>query len=123
MKTNKVSPLEELRIEREIVRQQCAESEDRLAEQWDYLSDNAGSLLLNAAVSNITGLFGFGHKSHKSSDTKQIAQAASSGNGIMSMLSSYYPLIWDIAQPLIWKFAMNKIKSIFTKKNKKGKDD
>lgn len=119
MKTNnEMNPLQELLLEREVVRKECEDSEERLAEHWAYLSDNAASLILNATFSNIAGKFGFGHKSEKKSNRNEIAHTSSAGNGILNTLTSIYPLVWDIAQPFLWKFATKKIKSLFTRKKK-----
>jgi hypothetical protein len=118
MKKNKINPLEELRQEKVIVRKEVADSEDRLAEHWVYLSDNAPSLLMNSAVNGIAGWFGFGHKQESEQD-----KSDSGSNGIMhnilGAVTAYYPLIWEIVQPVLLRFAMNKIKSIFTRKKKK----
>lgn len=118
---NKITLLEELRQEREIVRQECIESEDRLTEQWNYLSDNASSLLLDSAVSGIASWLGFGHKEkakeESESSSGNIVQTA--WNGVMA----YYPLIWEIVQPLLWRYAVKKVKSLFSGKKKKRSDD
>lgn len=59
MTKNKLNPLEELRLEKEIVRREVTESENRLAGHWDYLADNAMPLILNSVVHSVAGMFGF----------------------------------------------------------------
>ncbi len=120
---NKTTLLDELRQEKEILRQECAESAARLSEQWEYLSDNAPSLLINSAVSGVTNWMGFGSKQNKEKETE-----VSESTGLMQMawsgLMAYYPLMWEMARPLLWGFAVKKIKSLFSgKKKKKRKDD
>lgn len=117
MKT-KLTPLEELRQEKEIVRRECAESEERLAGHWVYLSDNAGSLLFQSALNAVLKKFGFGGTSSKSKKEEEV----STSNNLLAGLTAYYPVIWDLVQPLIWRFVVKKIKSIFSGKKKKRKN-
>lgn len=125
MKT-KMNPLEELRQEKEIVRREVAESEERLGDHWAHLSDNAVPLLLNAAVHGIAGMFGFGRRIEQK-DTRKVEEPEGPVGifqTIFNSLVTYYPLIWEIAQPMILRFVINKIKSLFTrKKRRKRKDD
>lgn len=125
MKT-KINPLEELRQEKDIVRRECEVSEYHLAEQWSYLSDNAVSLLFNTAVNSIVGKLGFSNRIGQSKE-KEERQESHSALGlfqnVVNGFTAYYPLIWEIAQPLLWRFAVKKIKSLFSGKKKKRKDD
>ncbi|NDV77654.1 hypothetical protein [Dysgonomonas sp. 511] len=120
MKNNQTSPLDELRLEKEIVKRQCEESEDRLAEHWDYLTDNAGSLIFNGLLGGI-----FGKRGGRASSSGQEKRVSSSGimsniaPGIFSGLSSFAPVVWDIVQPMLWGYAIKKVKSIFSSKKKK----
>jgi len=126
MMKNKISPLEELRREKEIVRGEVAECEDRLAGQWSYLSDNAAPLILNSAIHGIAGMLGFGNRQAVKDTREQKETSGSSGiiQNVFNGLITYYPLIWEIAQPMLLRFAINRIKSLFTrKKKKKRKDD
>jgi hypothetical protein len=113
MMSNRLTPLEELRREKEIIRRECKDSKERLAEHWLYLSDNAGSLLFQSAVNTVLGAFGVGGSKKK----KQ--EEISTSNSLLSGLTAYYPVIWDIVQPLIWRYLVRKIKSLFSGKKKK----
>lgn len=122
MKNNKTTLLDELRQEKEIVRQECADNETRIAEHWLYFSENASSLLVGSAVSGIINWLGFGGNKkekvqHEEEETESTSLVHTAWNGLMT----YYPVIWEIAQPLIWRFAVNKIKSLFSGKKKKKK--
>lgn len=120
---NKITLLDELRQEKEILRQECGESETRLSQQWEYLSDNAPSLLINSAVSGITSWMGFGGKQNKEQGT-EVSESTGVLQTAWSGLMAYYPLVWEIVQPLLWRFAVKKIKSLFSgKKKKRRKDD
>lgn len=120
---NSISPLEELRQEKVIVKRECEEIENRLAGQWAYLSDNAVPLVLDSIVSGIMQKLGFGGHHRVESQKKDNSSSVGFANGILGNLSAYTPLLWDLIQPMLWKFAVNKIKSIFTGKKKKKKDD
>lgn len=126
---NKLSPLDELRQEKEIVKRECIESEDRLLDQWSYLSDNAGSLIFNGLVNSIVGKLGFsnrigGSQAKEKDEEQQDSSPLGIFHNVVNGVSAYYPLIWEIVQPMLWRYAMKKVKSIFSgKKKKKRKDD
>lgn len=122
MKKNETTPLDELRKEKTQLKAECAEREERLAEFWEYVNDNAGYLLINSVVDAFKRKIGLTQNSPK--NEKGDNQDTPSGiSGIMNMFKSgihtAYPLIWDIAQPLVWDFALGKIKSLFKFKKKK----
>jgi hypothetical protein len=120
MMRNKLTPLEELRQEKAIARRECAESEERLGEHWTYLSDNAGPLLFQSAMNTVLRQFGFGPK-EKSKDTGDSGTIAHSG--LLGSLMAYYPIVWEIVQPMLLRFVVKKIKSIFSGKKKKRRRD
>lgn len=122
MMKNKRSPLEQLRQEKEILRQECADGEARLSEHWTYISHNAGSLAFNSIVNTVARKLGFGGFKDDSQDQETTAStgfAQSAFNGLLA----YYPLIWEFVQPMLIRFAIRKFKSLFTRKKKKKKDD
>lgn len=113
MKIN-ISPLDELRKEKEILKRECEESETVLAEQWAYLSDNAVSLIFNSVVHGITGKLGFGQRNFRNS-------SITSGSGgifqnLLGSVANNKSLIWDLFQPIIWAFIVKKVKNFFKKK-------
>lgn len=125
MTRNRINPLEELRLEKEIVRREVAESENRLAGHWDYLSDNAMPLILNSVIHGVAAMFGFGRRKEQK-DTRETEESVGSSGFIQNVFNgvmAYYPLIWEIAQPMLIRFFVNKIKSLFTRKKKKRKND
>lgn len=130
MTKNKINPLEELRREKEIVRREVAESEGRLADHWLYLSDNAMPLILHSTINGISGMLGLGFRIGQKNirREKEETEAETGSTGIIQSLYNnlvmYCPLVWEIAKPMLIRFAIRKIKSLFTrKKNKKRKDD
>lgn len=119
MTKNKLTPLQILRQEKEIAKRECTESEARLAGHWSYLSENATSLVFQSAIDAVLHKFGFGHRSRSGEDSS----SEGGQRGLLSGLAAYYPMIWEIAQPLLLRFAMKKIKSLFSRKKKKKSND
>jgi hypothetical protein len=86
------------------------------------------SLLFNSAVNGIIGKLGFSNRigQSKGKDEDDESQQHSSlgiFHNVVNGLTAYYPLIWEIVQPLLWRYAVKKIKSLFSGKKKKRKDD
>lgn len=133
MKKIEMTPLDELRREKEVLKAECSEREERLGEYWAYINDNAGSLIIDGVISAVKSKLGL--TSSKKSSQKQQDESFPAkfqehdGTGFMNTIKTglqmTYPLIWEIAQPMLWEFAIKKVKSIFTrkKKKKKKKDD
>ncbi len=126
MKQNKISPLEQLRLEKEIAKRAVAESEDRLSGQWEYMRSNLSTLLVNGLIDST--LKGFGLKSSKNDHITPKAENNNEGiqppgifKSILGGFAAVSPLIWELAQPMLMNFAMRKIKSIFTGDKKKKK--
>ncbi|MDR2954468.1 MAG: hypothetical protein LBV43_05260 [Prevotella sp.] len=115
----KISPLDELRKEKELAKIECEASEVVLAEQWAYLGDHAVSLVFNSILHGVTDKLGFGSK--EQSKSQKVIGSGGGGflNNITSNLGAYYPLLWDLLRPVLWAFAVKKVKSIFTGKKKK----
>lgn len=126
MMQNKLSPLEELHREKEIVRREVKESESRLSEHWEYVSDNAVPILFNGTVNAIANYLGFGGNRISSHKAKEIEDSSGSSGifqNVFGVLSGYYPLIWEIARPMLFRYAMKKIRSLFSSNKKKRKND
>ncbi|MFT3993915.1 MAG: hypothetical protein QM660_06380 [Dysgonomonas sp.] len=124
MKQNEVTPLEALRREKEILRGECREGEDRLAGHWNYVSNNIGSLLFSSAISSIRNKLGFGSSSSKTEDNEDETSSNSSHGvlkGVLGGLLAASPFLWEMLQPMIMNYAMTKFKSMFSKKKKKKK--
>lgn len=123
---DKVDILEELRREKELVRREVKDSEGRLAGHWTYLSDNAMPLILNSTVNGISAMLGFGYRTTPKSAAlpKQPTESTGIFQNIYGSMMAYSPLIWEIAKPMLIRYAVNRVKSLFTrKKKKKNRDD
>lgn len=115
MKT-KLSEIEKLRLEKADIIEECRQYEEQFRDRWRYSKDNFGHLTVNSLFSSaklgFNDLLGslFGGK-----DTRAEEDGKSS-SGFTQTLMAVSPIIWSIAQPLIIKFALRKIKSIFKRK-------
>ncbi|MDR1881735.1 MAG: hypothetical protein LBR26_03010 [Prevotella sp.] len=119
MKDNKPTPLQQLRQEKAIARRECAESEERLAAHWSYLSDNAGSLLFRSAINAALRQFGFGPKE----DAKDSGSDGMAYSGLLGNLAACYPIVWEVVKPMLFRFIIKKIKSVFSGKRTKERRD
>lgn len=116
---SKLSALEELRLEKARLTNECAEEKEQLLYNLEYTKGNVGRLLINSLFSSTkSGVSDiFSSFSGKDKDSKN------STSGIGSMVMSIAPLIWEMIQPMIITFAFKKVKSVFTRKPKKKKSD
>ena len=122
MKQNKINPLDALKLEKERLKEELTEGEACLTEHWAYIRDNAGSLLLSSAVKGARQKFGFGGSSSSPKDINNVEEKSHSKGlmqGILGGAIAISPFVWEIAQPMLMTFAMKKVKSFFSRKNKK----
>lgn len=124
-KSNKISPIEELRAEKEQLKSEFATTEEQMLARVDYVANNFGSILLNTFL----GSFGQHFKKPstvKSTDDNQVNETGSTTINSSSVMQTVwaglqvtYPYLIEIAKPIILAFITSKIKGIFTKKKKK----
>ncbi len=126
MKT-KLSPLQELRLERSRLKNECTEYEEKLLGNWHYAKGNLGRLtvgtLLNSAKNGIGDLFSLatGKKHNENEDQEE----DKSSSVVTQMFLGAAPFVWDMIQPMIVGMIMKKVKSLFggekVKEDKKKK--
>lgn len=122
MKT-KLSPLQELRLERSRLKNECAEFEEKLQGNWHYAKGNFGRLtigtLLSSAKNGIGDLFSLvTGKKHTSEESDEEDKSSSV---IAQMMLGAAPFIWEMVQPMIVGMIMKKVKSLFGDGEKKKK--
>jgi len=116
------SPLEKLLADKEQIRHQCQQQEQRLNASVAYIQDHAGSLLLSGVSSLLFS--GSGKTAQKTialSPPKGSQDKVSLGLAdYLSIGKTMIPLLWEIVQPLIITWGIRKaktiIKNIFTGK-------
>lgn len=124
---NQQTPLEKLISDKTRIQEQCKIQEQKLNEDFSYIQENAGSLLL----SGLSSLLFPSNKSTTKANTSR-SDTTSSTAGLPSMplgIGDYLsvakgllPFAWDLAQPFIvtWgiKRARKWVTNLFFKKKK-----
>jgi len=119
----KQTPLEKLLAEKERIRQQSTQQEQKLNEDLSYLQDNAGSLLLSG-VSSLLFSGSATAKKNKAlpvSGNSQTVHAPTASLGLADFLpigKIMIPVLWEIAQPLIIAWCIRRLKKAFTGKKR-----
>ena len=127
MSTYKLTPLEELRLEKKLLREERAIASRRLAYQLQYLNDNWGSMLTKGITSSVKS------KLVETMDTLSVGSSRSvtpfvtrRGNPWINFALSNLPLLgsitWGVAKPAILAFAAKKVtSSLFGRKRRTKK--
>lgn len=119
---NELTPLDELRQEKAVLKQEFLDSEERLTNQWSYVRQNIGSIIFYNSMKGLGRQFGLVKKGNS---TESVSSSSGFMSNMYSSFQAYGPMIWEITKPLLMKYAFKKMKSIFSsdKKKKKDKDD
>ena len=101
---NQQTPLEKLISDKERIQRQCKRQEQKLNEDFSYIQENAGSLLL----SGLSSLLFPSNKSTTKTNDKNTAPVTAGQPSIALGISDYLsiakgmiPIAWDLAQPFI----------------------
>lgn len=127
MSTYKLTPLEELRLEKKRLREERGIASQRLSYQLQYINDNWGTLLTKGVTSSV--------KSKIAETVDQLSSGSAYSvtpfvtkrtNPWMNLAMSNLPLIgslsWRVAKPALLAFAVKKIPSLlFGRKRKRLK--
>lgn len=116
----RLTPLEQLISDKQRLEEACRVHEQKLSDDFSYVQENAGSLILSGISSML-------FPSAKSNTKKEaspgiMASAASAATHSLSLgLSDYlsiakgiFPFAWDIAQPFLFTWGIKKAKNWFT---------
>jgi hypothetical protein len=127
MSTYKLTPIEELRLEKKRLREERVIASQRLSYQLQYLSDNWGTMLTKGIASSVRSKLAetVDNLSNGASDSPFVTKR---GNPWLSLaLSNFLPLIgslsWKVAKPALIAYAIRKIPSMLfgSKKRKRIK--
>lgn len=122
MKT-KLTPLQELRLERSRLKNECAEYEEKLYINWRYAKGHFGRLAIGSIFSSAKS--GIGDLLSLVSGKKDDTEEESEPSLFMQMFLGAAPFVWEMVHPMVIKMIMKKIKSLFgggeNKKKKKLK--
>ncbi len=127
MKTYKLTPLEELHLEKKRLREERTIAGQRLSYQLQYLGDNWGSMLTRGVTSSIKSKFADTVDNLSSGSSTSVTPfVTKKTNPWLSLLTSNLPQLggvaWNVARPAILAFAAKKVTSlIFGRKRKRRK--
>lgn len=111
---NQQTPLEKLISDKERIRKQCAIQEEKLNDDFNYIQNNAGKLLLSA----FTAILFPNNKSENADKTSIQAVPAEPIQPIglsdyISIAKGMMPVLWDVAKPLLITWGIKKVQHIF----------
>ena len=113
---NPQTPLEKLISDKQKVLAQCKLQEQKLNEDFSYIQENAGSLLISG-LSSI--LFPGSKHAEKGKGSDKTVSATAEAPAVLS-ISDYFsiakgmiPLAWEVIQPIIMTWGINKAKNWF----------
>lgn len=113
-----LTPQEKLISDKARIRRECAIQEQKLNDDFSYIQENAGSLL----ISGFTTLLFPNTKSKKTESTEATASPASSSQPLspigisdyLSIAQGLFPLAWDVAKPFLLTWGIRKAQSWIT---------
>lgn len=127
MKTYKLTPLEELKLEKKRLREERTIAGQRLSYQLQYLGDNWGSMLTRGVTSSIKSKFADTVDNFSSSSSASVTPfVTKKKNPWLNLVTSNLPEIgsvaWNVARPALMAIATKKVTSmIFGRKRKRKK--
>ena len=110
-----LTPLEKLISDKERIRKQCVIQEQKLNDDFSYIQENAGSLL----ISGFTTLLFPNTKSKKTESTETATTASQPVPPIgfsdyLSIAQGLLPVAWDVVRPFLLTWGIRKAQSWFT---------
>ncbi len=115
MKSNKLTPLDELHLEKKRLREERAISGQRLSYQLQYLADNLGSMLTKGVTGSLKNKLAetMENLAYGSHSSVQPFKTKRPGNPFLNLALANLPLItgiaWRITKPAIFALAARKI--------------
>lgn len=124
MSAYRLSPLEELRLEKKRLREERDIAGQRLSYQLHYLSDNWGSLITKGVTSSMRARFaeimGSLSSDSFSSESPFFTRRANPWLGlVMSNLPLIGGFVWKIAKPAVLAFVAKRVTTMLFGKKKK----
>ncbi|WP_294142636.1 hypothetical protein [uncultured Sanguibacteroides sp.] len=106
MKITKLTPLEELIAEKRELRSRLRVQEEKLNDDFSYVRQHAGSLFL----SGLSLLF-------FPSSSEDTEKNDSSSGSYFSVFKAVMPFVWEAAVPILIRWFIKKVTSLFRKKS------
>ncbi|HZJ79243.1 MAG TPA: hypothetical protein VFC69_01545 [Dysgonamonadaceae bacterium] len=122
MKTYKLTPLDQLRIEEKQLREEIKISEQKMAFRLQYINDNWGSMLLKSTTSSIMNKVtdrAIGSSPVSSSSYLTRLPGGGWGNFFLSNYKTVGSVGWRLLKPLALTFLTRKATSMLFSRKKK----
>ena len=122
MKTYKLTPLDQLKLEEKQLREEIKISEQKMAFQLQYIHDNWGSMLLRSTTSSIMNKVSDRTSgSSPVSNTSYLTRSVGGGwgNFFLSNYKSVCSVGWRLIKPIALGFITKKATSMLFSKKKK----
>jgi len=122
MKTYKLSPLEQLKLEQKKLREERTIAEQRMLFQLQYFADNWGSMLTKGVATSIKSKISDTVEGISYSGSASVAPFVTRPSGFnwMGLITSNLPLIstslWRFSKPALIAFATKKVSSLIFSK-------
>jgi hypothetical protein len=126
-RNNKLSATEKLLHDKALLESLIKERENNLSRDFAYIRDNASSLMF----SGFTSLFFPSDKSKTNKEQLALSSCEKREKPLavsdwLAIGKGFVPVVWEIAQPFVLTWGINKAKSwfagLFTKTKKKSKN-
>ena len=109
------TPLEKLISDKQRLSAKCKQQEQKLNEEFSYIQENAGSLLLSglSAVLFSSPKQKSAAKEGKDTPTTKEPSVSLSVSDYFSIAKGMIPVAWEVVQPIIMTWGLNKAKNWF----------
>ncbi|MDR0700024.1 MAG: hypothetical protein LBG28_12560 [Tannerella sp.] len=110
-----LSPVEQLLNDRRNIEAQCRKQEQKLAEDFACLRDNASRLLFPALSSLLFSSGGFGKKTNTDAignDNRNRTTTPFATSAYFAVVRDLLPTVWNIIRPMLITWGINKAKSL-----------
>ena len=122
MKTYKLTPYDQVKIEKKQLREEIKISEQKMAFQLEYIHDNWGSMLLKSTTSSIINKVTDRASSSSPTSTSYLTRSPGGGwgNYFLSNYKTVGSIGWRLIRPIALGFLTKKATSmLFSKKKRK----
>lgn len=121
MKTYKLTPYDQIKIEKKQLREEIKISEQKMAFQLEYIHDNWGSMLLKSTTSSIINKVTDRASSSSPTSTSYLTRSVGGGwgNYFLSNYKTVGSIGWRLIKPIALGFLTKKATSMLFSKKKK----
>lgn len=115
------TPLEALQRRKQELRQQARLQEEKMGDNFRYIQDNGGKLVLHSMTAALIPGKSASQRSSSASGTPHSGLTNGLIGGVSTALKSntgILPMLWQIAQPFVLTWGIKGVKKLFGRKRK-----